>query len=71
MKAYDPTHRLTTAVGKAVKPAMPKGGQLDLPEVVVVAAFPRDVATLRVIAGTDHNSVSGEEEFWEVLVNGK
>ena len=34
------------AVGKAVKPAMPKGGQLALSEVVVqdrfAAAFPRD-----------------------------
>lgn len=37
----------------------------------LVAAFPPDVATLRIVDGTDHNSVSGEEEFWEVLVNGK
>ena len=37
----------------------------------LVAAFPPDVATLRVLDGTDHNSVSGEAEFREALVNGK
>ena len=37
----------------------------------LVAAFPPDVATLRVVAGTDHNSVSREAEFWEALVNGR
>jgi pimeloyl-ACP methyl ester carboxylesterase len=37
----------------------------------LVAAFPTDVATLRVLDGTDHNSVSGEADFWEALVNGK
>jgi hypothetical protein len=37
----------------------------------VVAAFPPDVATLRVLDGTDHNSVSGEADFWEALVTGK
>ena len=37
----------------------------------LVAAFPPDVATLRVVDGTNHNSVSGEPEFWEALVNGK
>lgn len=37
----------------------------------LAAAFPPDVATLRIVDGTDHNSVSGEEEFWEALVNGK
>jgi len=35
------------------------------------AAFPPDVATLRVVDGTDHNSVSGKVEFWEALVNGR
>jgi hypothetical protein len=39
VKALNPTHRLTAAVGKAVKPAMPKGGQLALPEVVVQDRF--------------------------------
>ena len=34
-------------------------------------AFRPGVATLRVIDGTDHNSVSGPDEFWEALVNGK
>jgi pimeloyl-ACP methyl ester carboxylesterase len=33
-------------------------------------AFQPGVATLRVIDGTDHNSVSGPEEFWEALVEG-
>ena len=33
----------------------------------LVAAFPPDVATLRVLDGTDHNSVSGEADFWEAL----
>jgi pimeloyl-ACP methyl ester carboxylesterase len=37
----------------------------------LVAAFPPDVATLRILDGTDHNSVSGEADFWEALVNGK
>jgi pimeloyl-ACP methyl ester carboxylesterase len=37
----------------------------------LLAAFPPDVAMLRVVDGTDHNSVSGEAEFWEALVNGK
>jgi len=37
----------------------------------LVAAFQPDVATLRIVVGTDHNSVSGEAEFWEALVNGK
>ena len=37
----------------------------------LVAALPPDVAMLRVFDGTDHNSVSGEAEFWEALVNGK
>lgn len=31
-------------------------------------AFQPGVATLRVIDDTDHNSVSGQEEFWEALV---
>jgi hypothetical protein len=34
-------------------------------------AFPPGVATLRVIDGTKHNSVSGPEEFWEALVEGR
>lgn len=34
-------------------------------------AFRPDVATLRVIDGTDHNSVSGPEEFWKALVEGR
>ncbi|MFM8953449.1 MAG: alpha/beta hydrolase [Planctomycetaceae bacterium] len=37
----------------------------------LVAAFRPAVATLRVVEGTDHNSVSGEAEFWEALANGK
>jgi hypothetical protein len=36
----------------------------------LVAAFPPDVATLRVFDGTNHNSVSGEAGFWEALING-
>jgi pimeloyl-ACP methyl ester carboxylesterase len=34
-------------------------------------AFRPGVATLRVIDGTDHNSVSDPEEFWEALVSGR
>jgi len=34
-------------------------------------AFRSGVATLRVIDGTDHNSVSRPEEFWEALVGGR
>ncbi|MFM8892612.1 MAG: alpha/beta hydrolase [Planctomycetia bacterium] len=34
-------------------------------------AFGPGVATLRVIDGTDHNSVSGPEEFWEAVVAGR
>jgi hypothetical protein len=37
----------------------------------LVAAFQPDVATLRIVEGTDHNSVSGEPEFREALVNGR
>jgi len=37
----------------------------------LVAAFPPDVATLKVVDGTDHNSVSAEAEFREALVNGR
>ena len=37
----------------------------------LVAGFAPDVATLRIVEGTDHNSVSGEAEFWEALANGK
>ena len=37
----------------------------------LVAAFPSDVATLKVVDGTDHNSVSAEAEFREALVNGR
>ena len=37
----------------------------------LMAAFSPGVARLRVIDGADHNSVSGEAEFWEALVNGK
>lgn len=33
-------------------------------------AFRPGVARLRVIDGTDHNSVSGPEEFWEAVVRG-
>lgn len=35
----------------------------------LIAGFPPDVATLRVIEGTDHNSVSGEVEFWEAMTH--
>jgi len=35
----------------------------------LIAGFPPNVATLRVIEGTDHNSVSGEAEFWEAMTN--
>jgi hypothetical protein len=38
-KAFDPSHRFTAAVGEAVKPAMPKGGQLTLSEVVIEDRF--------------------------------
>jgi pimeloyl-ACP methyl ester carboxylesterase len=34
----------------------------------LLRAFRPGVATLRVIPGTDHNSVSDEAEFWELLV---
>ncbi len=34
-------------------------------------AFRPGVATLRVIDGTDHNSVSAPEEFWQALVAGR
>lgn len=37
----------------------------------LVAAFQPKVATLRVVEGTDHNSVSGTAEFWDALANGK
>ena len=37
----------------------------------LAAAFRPEVARLRVVEGTDHNSVSGEAEFWEALANGK
>ena len=37
----------------------------------LVAAFPPGVATLKVVDGTDHNSVSAEAEFREALVNGR
>ena len=37
----------------------------------LIAKFPPGVATLRVVEGTDHNSVSGEAEFWEAIVNGR
>jgi hypothetical protein len=37
----------------------------------LVVAFQPDVATLRVVEGTDHNSVSAEAEFREALANGK
>jgi pimeloyl-ACP methyl ester carboxylesterase len=37
----------------------------------LVAAFPPGVATLRILDNTDHNSVSGEADFWEALINGK
>ena len=39
VKAFDPSHRFTAAIGKAVKPAMPKGSQLALPEVVIKDRF--------------------------------
>jgi len=39
--------------------------------VKLFEAFRSGVATLRVIDGTDHNSVSGPEEFWEALVEGR
>ena len=37
----------------------------------LLAAFPPDVATLRIFDGTDHNSMFSEAEFGEALVNGK
>jgi hypothetical protein len=37
----------------------------------LLAAFPPDVATLRIIDGTDHNSVSADAEFTEALVTGR
>lgn len=38
---------------------------------LLLRAFPTGVATLRVIDGTDHNSVSDKPEFWEALVTGR
>jgi hypothetical protein len=35
------------------------------------AAYRPGVATLRVIDGTNHNSVSGPEEFWQAIVAGR
>ncbi|MFM9025361.1 MAG: alpha/beta hydrolase [Planctomycetaceae bacterium] len=37
----------------------------------LIAKFPPGVATLRVVEGTDHNSGSGEAEFWEAMVDGR
>lgn len=37
----------------------------------LLGAFRPGVATLRVIDGTDHNSVSGPGEFWEAIVAGR
>ena len=37
----------------------------------LVAGFSPGVATLRVVEGSDHNSVSAEAEFREALVNGR
>ena len=37
----------------------------------LLRAFRPGVATLRVMEGTDHNSVSDKAEFWEALVNGR
>jgi pimeloyl-ACP methyl ester carboxylesterase len=37
----------------------------------LLAAFQPGVATMRVIGGADHNSVSDAAEFWEALVNGR
>jgi pimeloyl-ACP methyl ester carboxylesterase len=37
----------------------------------LLRAFRPGVATLRVIDGTDHNSVSGPGEFWRALVEGR
>ena len=37
----------------------------------LVEAFRPGVATLRVIDGTDHNSVSGPEEFWDAVAEGR
>jgi len=36
----------------------------------LIDAFRPGVATLRVIDGTDHNSLSSPEEFWQALVEG-
>jgi pimeloyl-ACP methyl ester carboxylesterase len=37
----------------------------------LLRAFRPGVATLRVMEGSDHNSVSDKAEFWEALVNGR
>jgi pimeloyl-ACP methyl ester carboxylesterase len=37
----------------------------------LLRAFRPGVATLRVMEGNDHNSVSDKAEFWEALVNGR
>jgi len=37
----------------------------------LLAAFQPGVATMRVVDGADHNSVSDAAEFWEALVNGR
>jgi hypothetical protein len=39
--------------------------------VMLFESFRSGVATLRVIDGTDHNSVSGPVEFWKALVEGR
>lgn len=37
----------------------------------LLRSFRPGVATLRVIPGTDHNSVSSEAVFWEAMANGR
>jgi hypothetical protein len=41
------------------------------PQILSLEAVPFKGGRSRVIDGTDHNSVSGPEEFWEALVEGK
>ena len=37
----------------------------------LLRSFRPGVATLRVIPGTDHNSVSSQAAFWEAMANGR
>jgi len=38
---------------------------------LLIENFPPGIATLRVVEGTNHNSVSAEAEFWEAISTGR